>query len=384
MSKHTFITGDAVQGLAILPDRSVQCVVTSPPYFQQRDYGVAGQIGQEVSPDDYVDRLVAVFREIRRVLRDDGCVWLNLGDSHAQRKYETRFGTVKARDLFGIPWMVAFALRSEGYFLRTDCIWSKTNPKPSSQKNAPAVSHEYLFFLSKKGSGYYFDHLAIKEPLLHPGAAGMKIGGTKYPGNVPDKTYSGNLYDARVVAGRTKRSVWSVATASYGGGHYAVFPQALIEPCIKAGTSHAGCCSRCGSPYAREVVAGDALRDWQRASGSDENGEYRGRARKDFQRAGAEDASALKARILAGMREQVTVGWRPTCTCGLEETVPCVVLDPFFGRGTVAHVARELNRSSIGIDLDPGNVEEARRLLGLDQQTVLATGALEYEFLAVE
>ncbi len=385
MTHHTIIQGDARAGLLILPDDSVHCCVTSPPYFQQRDYGADGQIGLEPTPADYIAALVEVCRGVRRVIRPDGTFWLNVGDSHARKRYDDPlFGPIKEGDLIGIPWMLAFALRREGWYLRMDNIWAKTNPKPSSVKNRTTASHEYIFHLTKIPTGYFYDREAILEPLKHPEAAGVLFGGKKYPGNVPNATYSGNAYDPSALGGRNKWSVWTMATASYAGNHTAVFPEALVRTCILAGTSAAGCCPACGAPYRRVIEVGEANRAWQQACGGDKNGEYRGTAKKDYQKAQAEDASAIKARILQGLRTKRTVGWEPTCTCDAGDPVPCTVLDPFHGSGTVTIFCRDHGRSSVGLDLNPANIVEARNRLGLDGQALLDTGAVEYEFLVVE
>lgn len=218
------INGDCREVLQTLPDHSVDCCVTSPPYFGLRDYGMADQIGLERSPDNYLRELVAVFRDVRRVLRDDGTLWLNLGDSYnaynANRGASTSISdgssgrghprhrrglttpTLKNKDLLGIPWRVALALQADGWYLRQDIIWHKTNPMPERVKDRCTKAHEYLFLLSKSAR-YWFDADSISEPAKN---------GT-----------------------RNRRSVWTVATQPYSGAHFATFPQKLIEPCILAG-----------------------------------------------------------------------------------------------------------------------------------------------------
>lgn len=251
------LIGDAVEQMQTLPEKSVGCCVTSPPYFGLRDYGMTGQIGLEETPEEYVAKLVDVFREVRRVLRDDGTLWLNLGDSysgsgkvpagnlgkkHNERHLEHRTGGnvpdgTKPKDLIGIPWMVAFALRADGWYLRQDIIWAKPNPMPESVTDRCTKSHEYLFLLTKSPR-YYFDNEAIKEPTTTMDTHVRDRDNTRC-NNTPGRTRMGGLktnnYDKR-----NKRSVWTISTKPYKGAHFAVFPEALVEPCILAGCPKGG------------------------------------------------------------------------------------------------------------------------------------------------
>jgi DNA modification methylase len=258
--------GDCREVLATLPAESVQTCVTSPPYWGLRDYGVPGQLGLERTPAEYVANMVAVFREVRRVLRDDGTLWLNLGDSYAaggtggapsakstlsrhgidgrspyldamgQNKSRTAPLGLKPKDLVGIPWRVAFALQADGWYLRSDIIWHKPNPMPESVTDRPTKAHEYLFLLAKS-ERYYYDADAIAEPFsdktqwTYPqpdkaAAAGQTTNGTGASGlrAKPDRE------------NRNRRSVWSIATQPFDGAHFATFPRTLIEPCILAGS----------------------------------------------------------------------------------------------------------------------------------------------------
>jgi len=236
-----------------------QTCVTSPPYFGLRDYGHPDQIGLEPTPDEYVAKLVEVFREVRRVLRDDGTLWLNLGDSYARtggtdRKVSatakvgstrntliqmsdrtsraTTYG-LKDKDLIGIPWRVAFALQADGWYLRQDVIWHKPNPMPESVRDRFTKAHEYIFLLSKSPR-YYFDHEAIKEPSVYADCGRpskrkgeFKAKGEPLPGQLPFRA---------ITETRNRRSVWTVPTRPYKGAHFATFPPELIEPCILAGS----------------------------------------------------------------------------------------------------------------------------------------------------
>ena len=269
---HLYI-GNAVTVLTTLPEKSVQCCVTSPPYWGLRDYGVDGQLGLERTPDEYVANTVNVFREVRRVLSDDGTLWLNLGDSYAagggsdtQRldKLGLRLGTgggkkhssrpcgraplanLKPKDLVGIPWRVAFALQADGWYLRSDIIWSKPNPMPESVRDRPTKAHEYVFLLSKS-QRYYYDADAIAEPFTYGSwsAEGDIAGRTKKGRHEPtpkglqmtDRADSAGLRgECYPTNGRNARTVWEIATKPYPEAHFATFPPELAERCIKAGS----------------------------------------------------------------------------------------------------------------------------------------------------
>jgi DNA modification methylase len=301
MNQWRILQGDARERMADLDAGSVRCCVTSPPYWGLRDYGVSGQLGLESTPEAYVAAMVAVFADVRRVLTDDATLWLNLGDSYApvnrgenaRPRAETLTGMqvgnphadiptrrdviqgvqamgIKQKDLVGIPWMVAFALRADGWYLRSDIIWSKPNPMPESVTDRPTKAHEYIFLLSKSRS-YYYDAAAIREPYAestqreiaegYSGQATKDYDGTgaQNPSDtkrriiegarrkmlsVPGQTQQGRAIDnpwreeVRDGSGRNKRSVWNVATHPYPDAHFATFPEALIEPCIKAGSAH--------------------------------------------------------------------------------------------------------------------------------------------------
>ena len=252
------IEGDCIEVLRELEDSSVQCVVTSPPYYGLRDYGVDGQIGLEQSPEEYVAKMVDVFREVRRVLRDDGTVWLNIGDSYAGscngagdkrehaglgHKISERYngqkpGTpagYKPKDLIGIPWRVAFALQADGWWLRSDIIWHKPNPMPESVRDRPTKAHEYMFLLSKSAR-YYYDADAVREDaqeFRHAGKMHPKVwhtDGCPISGGIVSPT------EATPQNGRNCRTVWTIPTQSYSGAHFATYPERLVEPCIKAGS----------------------------------------------------------------------------------------------------------------------------------------------------
>ncbi|MCD2755689.1 site-specific DNA-methyltransferase [Pseudomonas aeruginosa] len=259
---HEIRVGDCLDALRAMPDQSFHCCITSPPYFGLRDYGVDGQIGLEQTPAEFVSRLVEVFREVRRVLRDDGTLWLNLGDSyandgkwggssggkHASALHgNTSIGRTKVRtglkpkDLIGIPWRLAFALQDDGWYLRQDIIWHKPNPMPESVRDRCTKAHEYVFMLSKSPR-YYYDHEAVKEDAVsdHPSGNGFKRDARESYKNL-DGTARGNDEQWTGVGGkRNRRSVWTVPTAGFKGAHFATFPPDLIRPCVLAGAPRGG------------------------------------------------------------------------------------------------------------------------------------------------
>jgi len=212
----------------------VQMCVTSPPYYGLRDYGVDGQIGNEQTPQEFIDNLVEVFACVWDVLADDGTLWVNLGDSYANNNSNTNEYKYKQKDLMGMPWRLAFALQDFGWYLRQDIIWHKPNPMPESVTDRCTKAHEYIFLLAKNQK-YYFDHEAIKEQSLTK-SEGIRFGGNKYGDNDDPKyaTKSGNV--SKEYEKANKRDVWSVAAKPYSGAHFAVYPQELVEPMILAGS----------------------------------------------------------------------------------------------------------------------------------------------------
>lgn len=266
------IQGDALTELRKLQSGLVHCCVTSPPYWGLRDYGIEGQLGLEKTLEEYTEKLVTVFREVRRVLRDDGTLWLNLGDSYAgswsgnsvrpeggaqregtpgfqskyaaDNQYAKRSGAIptglKAKDLIGVPWRIAFALQADGWYLRQDIIWSKPNPMPESVKDRCTKSHEYIFLLTKAPK-YYFDHEAIKEPTVCAHEAKYDNGEHGHKGGL---SHEGQGSSTRKFGSdpnkKNKRSVWNVITRGFKDCHFATFPPDLIEPCILAGCPESG------------------------------------------------------------------------------------------------------------------------------------------------
>lgn len=366
------LIGDVTSRLKDIPDKSIHMVCTSPPYFGLRSYLPDGhpdkykEIGLEKTPQEYVENLLAVFREVKRVLREDGVVFLNLGDSYcspngrsgggeygrgpnsrlshmhdAQEKGIVRkWPSLKPKDLIGIPWRVAFALQDDGWWLRSDIIWSKGNPMPESVTDRCTNSHEYVFMLTK-AARYFFDQEAVKESCSD---ATLNDGRTQRGTRGQQGVYSAvNGNCGYRPSGRNRRSVWSINTQPFPGSHFAVMPPNLAETCILAGTSEAGCCSQCGKPLERIIEKDNPPND-----GATDSAYQKGMAANRL----AMKRQAARERGEEYVNRTKTLGFRPACTCNAP-TIPCTVLDPFGGSGTTGEVAQRLGRDAILIELNP-------------------------------
>ena len=366
--------GDVLNVLPTLAAESVNCVVTSPPYWGLRDYGTDGQLGLEPTPEAYVAKLVAVFREVRRVLRDDGTLWLNLGDSYAGGNYRgggidtasdkqrSNFGTtdfmatkanvppgLKPKDLVGIPWRVAFALQADGWYLRSDIIWSKPNPMPESVTDRPTKAHEYVFLLSKQPR-YWYDAEAIADYTAYPVPRSRAPSGDysiSSGRNDGGEHRSGGFVTSVT---RNRRTVWTIATQTYPEAHFATYPEKLVEPCVLAGCP-SRVCAACGAPWERIT---ETTRTFESGSGraghlphgKNGDGLQGGGATLDIRRGPVAHVS--------------TLGWQPTCAHDAA-TIPGTVLDPFTGSGTTGAVACRLGRNFVGVELNPEYAEMAER-----------------------
>ena len=335
---------DALAWLRGAPSDWIHCAVTSPPYFQQRDYGVEGQIGLESTPDAYVTRLVTVFRELRRVLRPDGTLWLNIADSY-----------LPGKQLAGVPWRVALALQADGWILRSDCIWHKPNPLPSPVTDRPTVAHEYLFLLARS-EGYYYDQVAAAEPSIwQPGMSEDKPRGS-FNGKYDNADGLQGSFRA-IRATRNKRSVWTVPTSPSALQHFAMMPRKLAEQMLLA-SCPARVCAACGAPYKRVVQKPDMSERPTRSNGAKTSVEYE--LSKGW---GDRPKSAGQAyQEWRNANPDVTLGFEPSCSCAAD-VHPGIVIDLFAGTGTTLLEAQKLGFHYVGIDLCAANVELARTRL---------------------
>lgn len=457
----TILFGHVLDELAKIPSESVHCVVTSPPYWGLRNYGTEpqvwpnssplcqdghewtglqprrrrspdditnskqgsntgtqcelpqtdycakchawrGELGLEPTPQLFIDHMVIVFREIRRTLRKDGTLWLNIGDSYAAKpsgsgisfrrdraevfsksKRLSRGKGLKPKDLVGIPWMLAFALRNDGWYLRSDIIWSKPNPMPESVEDRPTKSHEYLFLLTKSAR-YYYDKVAIQEALdpktIERARGNWNVNNaSKSEAYVDQEIYSRSAKEfnseladkirSGQVVGRNRRTVWTIGTEAFAEAHFATFPQELVEICVKAGTSLKGVCGGCGAPWKRVIEKRTSFH----------SGSGKARVPSGWHQSGSGRHSSRDLRLNSGKHKELdqatggdydirmgpvntveTIAWIPTCRCNLP-TVPAIVLDPFGGSGTTGLVATKLGRRFILIELKSDYVHISKR-----------------------
>lgn len=377
--------GNSLDILKELPNESVHMCVTSPPYYMLRDYGssaflwpsvsyvpmvgisevsiseIESVLGMEGSIEAYIGHLILIFREVKRVLRKDGTLWINIGDTYCggrrgskSSKQRSNVGTqtmpnsivpmgLKNKDMMGIPWRLAFALQADGWWLRMDNIWHKTNSMPESVNDRTTRSHEYIFQLSKSNK-YYFDHTSIKEPVSEStvGRGIVSFGGEKGRNYNPDKEDPnfrngseqwGKSFDYTKSCkyGVNKRSVWSIPNEPFKGTHYATFPKSLVLPTILAGTSSYGCCSKCGAPYYRVIEKTGHVN-------------FREEAHVPGNSKTKTDSTGWKPTIIA------TDNWESSCSCE-SDVIPCTVLDPFMGSGRTAVACQNNFRHWVGIDI---------------------------------
>ena len=379
------LTGDCREVLRTLPDASVQCCVTSPPYWGLRSYGGdTGMIGLEPTFDEHLSNLVDVFREVRRVLRKDGTVWLNYGDAYGGSQSTGRNDVVGgnhhggmpgfhggatgqkaqriaarphvgSKQLMMMPARVAMALQADGWWLRSEVIWHKPNPMPEPCTDRPTSSHEKLFLLTKSAR-YFYDADAVRSDGYANRGGGAYAGGKDVGAS---GAQSPRETTARIAESRSKhpganlRNVWTIPTHSFKEAHFATFPPKLVEPCIKAGTSERGVCGECGAPWKRQVDK-EVVKNRPNA-GNDPRS--RGEDKLNAESKHGHKGNNLQTKF-------TTTGWEPTCE-HKAATVPATVLDPFAGSGTVGHVALSLGRKFIGIEISAEYTDMAmRRVMG--------------------
>ncbi len=366
-------------------DRSVHCVVTSPPYWGLRSYqgaqsvnwpevvyspmpglqeitidAMIAPLGLEKSVDAFIGHLILIFREVWRTLRDDGVIWANMGDCYA---YDSKWGGasggknytsagggisrqrknsgIRDKSLVGQPWRLAFALEADGWILRRDVIWHKRNPTPESCDDRPTNAHEYVFLLAKDPD-YFYDKVAIMEPSLtnDPRHPYLSRGAKDFDGRPEEQWHGGKVREDGDFSMRNRRDVWSISTEGYRGAHYATFPRELVSPCVLAGTSARGVCPICGAPWTRVTKKNFSIQDDVSAD----------RAHHGADGQKALDETSNWEGFPRGVTNVATLGWRPTCDHGADP-VPAVVMDPFCGSGTVGMVCRETGRKFVGLDI---------------------------------
>lgn len=356
MSDYTLLIGDALEQLRTLPANSVHCCVTSPPYFLLRSYLPADhpdkhlELGGEQTPEQYVARLVEVFREVRRVLHPSGQLFINISDTRSD-----------SREWLGIPHRLVFALQADGWRYEDEVIWAKKAPMPGSQTNRFTRSHEYVFMLNKSRDAF-FDGEAVKEPNTSGTLARLASGPVqsiqkhhKWQAVNGERRNPGADYVE--ATGRIRRSVWLLGPEQFDGSHYATFPTKLVEPMILSGSSAHGVCAACGSPWAR-VVERDGYVKAGHGGGTDKLANHVGLSEKSSLR-----ADGMK-------RNMVVTGWAATCTCGAD-VVPSVVLDCFSGAATTGVVALKHGRRYIGIEINAEYVALSHKRLGQVQPLLM-------------
>ena len=338
-----FIVSKVMDGLSQLDTGSVHCIVTSPPYWGLRDYGVKDQWGIEADMADYLYKMHWLAGALRRVLRPDGTCWVNIGDKYLKK------------NLLGLPWKVAFTFQKQGWYLRSAIVWQKPNCIPHSVKDRPTSSYEMLFLFTQLPR-YYYDHFAIREPSKEESIKRMGRKHTKRKRREPSGMDAQNLKPEQMChpAGRNARDVWTIPVVNTSHGHFSAFPEELVRRCIMAGTSDYGCCGVCGDQYQRDIEYDDPEGRLGKAWHSHTNDWVRGQR----------GTPTSKGRPIPK-----TKGWLKICECHGKEIVSSTVLDPFMGSGTTAVVAEKLGRKWIGIDIDPENKKRTEmRLQGVRKE----------------
>ena len=387
----TFLQGNCLDKIQELDDNSIDCVVSSPPYWGLRDYGVEGQLGLETTYQEHIKNIVEIFRAMKPKLKETATIWLNYGDSYAatvngtkgkdiknddrgfvDKPFSTIQGVLKPKDLVMIPNRIAIALQDDGWWIRSEIIWHKPNPMPESVKDRPTSAHEKIWLITKSKK-YYYDADAIRVPQKQDSIA--RAGRDVWKNN---KTDSGNYSIPNVDSAKklnqkvldtvaegkipmaNKRNVWTVTTKPFKGAHFATFPKDLIEPCIKAGCPEK-ICVECGKPYIRKIKIGNYNKEYQKSCGGNVDGKYTGKSTKNYKGAKAQNPSETKKRILESLREKIDLGLHKNCECNTQDYKPGIVLDPFGGSGTTGIVSKHLKRKAILIELNEEYISIAKK-----------------------
>lgn len=373
----TLHTGDVLDVLKTLPSESIHCVVTSPPYWGLRDYGVAGQLGLEPTQQEHICNMVAVFREVRRVLRSDGTCWMNYGDCYAasangrpaadmkeagnddrtfrDKPFSSVAGGLKPKDLCMMPARIALALQEDGWWIRSEIVWCKRSPMPESVTDRPTSATEKIYLMTKQDR-YFYDAHAVRENLAASTVFDKRMGATgtgrdRYSDDGMASCPSG--FTGANPAGSNLWNYWLLSSKPFPDAHFATFPPEIPKRAILAGTSERGVCAKCGAQWRRVVEKGELQNTKKRGSGKPLHGNPRtDRATGISERSG----------LVSGNFENKTIGWQIFCNCDAE-IVPATVLDPFSGAGTTAMVALQLGRQAVGIELNPEYQEIARKRL---------------------
>lgn len=333
--------GDSEELLQEMPESSVHMAMTSPPYFQQRDYGVDGQIGLEETVEEYIDRLVSVFDELYRVIRDDGSLWLNIGDGYndGTTSANAEGGVFARKDKMLVPHRLAIALQESGWVVREDCVWKKKNPMPQSVKDRFNETKEFVFHLTKSSDDYWFDLDAVRVPVRSDESVLKQSDGELHP------------------KGKNPGDVFEIATETFSDSHFAVYPKKLCRPPIKA-TCPPKVCSECGTPHERVVERKD---EYQTAEPGEDKFEGQ---RNDTDRRG--DGTTFSNNPEERKRPQRELkGWESGCECD-GDVEAGVVLDPFAGAGTTCLVGDNLNRRFVGLELNDEYVTMAQDRIGIE------------------
>lgn len=343
---NSIIQGDSLEVLKKFPDNFIHSVITSPPYYQQRDYNVDGQLGQEKTIEDYVNNLCNIFDEVKRTLRDDGTIFINIGDKYDQNG-----------NLLNAPHRLAIELQNRGWILRNTIIWNKLGGLPESVKNRFSNTFEYIFMFTKQRN-YFFEQ--VFEPYKSATLKRFQYGNNVKPES-PYAHFQCENMGQRLGfnnQGRNKTNVWELPTSNFKGGHFAVMPLELIRTCLQ--TTPEKICKKCGKGLKKQYKEGKDLDEIKKHSGADSKGLYKGQSKKAHNENKVQNASDVKRRVLESMKERIFIGYE-MCECQKDKNKydKAIILDPFMGAGSVAISCMQNDRNYIGIELNPEYIKVA-------------------------